>query len=132
MVYYLLENMKAIVLILLCLLAAGCTEKESVEPIVNMAVGLDTVKAVWVKQGRLNNFDPTNAVRSSVEHFYTFTNDVSTGSQVYHCRFAVRSELIHTPGAMAIADDGTLLWIYDKDGKVIISPQKNGIEKVDQ
>lgn len=124
--------MKAIVLIFLCLLAVGCTEKESFEPIVMMAVGLDTVKEVWVKQGRLSNFDPTNAVRSSVEHYYTFTNDIIVAGQVYHCRFAGRSELIHTPGAMAIADDGTLLWIYDKDGKVIVSPHKNGIERVDQ
>jgi hypothetical protein len=110
----------------------GCTEKESLEPIGNMAVGLDSVREVWVKQGRSNNFDPNNAVRSSVEHYYAFTNEISVAGQIYHCRFAVRSQLIHTPGAMAITDDGICLWIYDKDGKVIVSPQKNGIERVDQ
>lgn len=114
------------------LVLTGCREKESHEPIVNMAVGLDTVREIWLKQGRMNNFDPTNVVRSSVEHFYTYTNKISVEGKNYHCRFAVRSELIHTPGAMAITDDGTCLWIYDKDGKVIVSPQKNGIVRVDQ
>lgn len=117
---------------MLCLGPIGCAEKESKEPIVNMAVGLDTVRGVWMKQGRPDNFNPTNVVLSSVEHFFVFTNDISVSDQIYHCRFAVRSALLCTPGLMAITDDGVLLWIYDKDGKVIVSPQKNGIERVTQ
>ena len=110
----------------------GCTKTESSEPIGNVAAGLDIIRKIWVKQGHPNNFDPTNLVRSSVEHFYTFTNEISVGGKDYHCRFAGRSELIHTPGAMAITDDGIVLWVYDKDGKAIVSPEKNGIERVDK
>ena len=110
----------------------GCTEKESHEPVVMMAAGLDTVKENWVKQGCPKDFQPSNAFHSSVERFYVFTNEISVAGKFYHCRFAVRSQLIHTPGAMAITDEGVLLWIRDKDGKVTISPEKNGIEMADR
>jgi len=120
-----------LIAVLSCFLS-GCNGKESHEPIVNMAVGLDITKEVWEKKGRPIGFDPTSAVQSSDERYYTFTNEILVAGQAYHCRFAVRSQLIHTAGAMAITDDGTHLWIYDKDGKVILSPEKNGIEKIDK
>ena len=115
---------------LLNLVVVGCDKTESTEPVVNMAVGLDTIRDIWAKLGQPSNFDPTNLVLSSVEHFYTYTNVVSLAGKDYHCRFAVRSKLIHTSGAMAITVDGVCLWIYDKDGKVIVSPQTNGIERI--
>jgi hypothetical protein len=114
-----------------CCVFCGCRDEESHEPIVSMAVGLDTAFRVWEKQGKPPMFNPSSAVKSSVERYYNFTNNVDCGGRSYHCLFAVRSELIHTPGTMAIADDGTTLWIYDKIGKVILSPEKNGIERID-
>jgi hypothetical protein len=115
---------------LLCVGMVGCTVKESHEAIVMAAVGLDSAKDYWIEHGRPDNFNPASVEGSSAEHYYAFTNDISAGGQTYRCLFAVRSDRIRTPGAIAITDDGTILWIYDKDKKVIVSPQRNGIEVV--
>jgi len=105
---------------LFCCCLCGCKDEESHVPIVYMAVGLDEVLHVWEKQGKTNTFNPSGVVWSSTERYYSFTNEVHDNGQVLRC-----------PGAMAITDDGTTLWIYDKSGKVIISPEKNGIERID-
>jgi hypothetical protein len=112
---------------LLCIGAAGCT-KESHETVVVMTVGLQTVNEYWIKHGKPKDFEPSNVMNSSWEHYYILTNVVNVAGKPYHCRFAVRSKLVHIPGAMAITDEGVILWIRDKDGKVVVSPQKNGIE----
>lgn len=124
-----MEPLKSLFLAaLLCVGMVSCTEKESHEGIVMAVVGLDSRRDYWIKHGQQNNFDPGSVGWSSVEHYYAFTNAISAEGQTYHCLFAVRSDRIRTPGAMAITDDGTILWIYDKDKRVIVSPQKNGIE----
>jgi len=106
---------------------AGCT-KESHEVVVMMASGLQSVNDYWIKQGQPENFDPMNTVRSTSETYYSFTNEVRATGTVYHCRFAARSQRVRTPGAIVITDEGVFLWIRDKDSKVIVSPEKNGIE----
>lgn len=122
-----MRELASFLIALICFSQAGCARRESHDAIVMMAVGLETVNENWEKKGRPNNFEPNSAFQSSVEHFYLFTNEIKVAETRYHCRFAVRSKLIQTPGAMAITDEGVLLWIHDKDGEVIVSPEKNGI-----
>src|SRR5260370_34151764 len=95
------KQMKAILLpALLCLGLVGCMQGH--EQVVVMAVGLETIDRTWVKQGQPQDFDPMAVVRSSVERYYRFTNDVKAAGTSYRCRFAGRSQLVLIPGAMGI------------------------------
>jgi hypothetical protein len=108
-------------------LILGCAEKESHEQVVYVVVGLETIRDNWVKNGSQKDFVPTNYASSSTERYFKFTNIISVDEKIYRCRFAAKSRLLHTTGTMAITDDGIILWIYDKDSRVVISPQINGI-----
>src|SRR5208283_4919669 len=110
------KPLTVVFLALVSIALIGCKKTESDEPVAMMALGLRLVQENWVKEGRPDNFKPDNVVQSSVEHFSVFTNEIAVAAVVYHCRFAVRSDLIHTPGIMAITDEGVLLWIRDRDG----------------
>lgn len=120
--------------IILCMVCAsgvglaGCV-RESHENIVIMAVGLQSVERYWIDHGRPRDFDPSTVVRSSCEHYYVFTNTIPVAGALYHCRFAARSSLVHAKGAVTITDEGILLWIADKDGRVVVSPEKNGLPR---
>jgi hypothetical protein len=105
----------------------GCT-REGHEVVVMMATGLDSVNRSWEKSGKPNHFDPMSVIQSSSERYYVFTNDVRSAGVVYHCRFAARSERIQIPGALVITGENILLWIRDRDGKIVVSPLQNGIE----
>ena len=105
----------------------GCMNK-SHEHVVIMATGLQNLNQYWEEHGQPKEFEPTNVMKSSWEVYSVFTNDFRVANNVYHCRFAARSKLVRIPGTLAITDKGVLLWIGDKDGRVVVSPEKNGIK----
>lgn len=113
-------------MILMCVGLVGCG-KEDRHVLVMMASGLQSVNDYWVRQGQPVQFDPMHVVHSTSEQYFAYTNQVTYADTTNRCRFAVRSRRIHTPGIMVITEKGAFLWIYDSDGSVVISPEKNGI-----
>ena len=94
-----------------------------------MASDLQLANDIWVNNGKPEQFDPSTTLKSSSETLFIFTNKVEASGSFYNCRFAIRSLRIKDKGIMAIADDRVILWIQESDGKVILSPEKNGIVK---
>jgi hypothetical protein len=58
---------------------------------------------------------------------FVFTNVVTSTNVIFHCRFAARRPS-WPAGVLAITDEGILVWVRDKDGKVTVSPEKYGVE----
>ena len=113
-------------IVFMCAGLVGCG-KEDRHVLVMMASGLQSVNDYWVRQGQPIEFNPMQVVHSTSEQYYSYTNQVICADITNRCRFAVRSRRIHTPGIMVITEKGAFLWIYDSDGRVVISPEKNGI-----
>ena len=79
----------------------------------------------WVRLGQplVTNISdwigPTN-------DYFVYTNTITITNHVFHGCFSSRRP--DWPGVMAVTEDGIIVWIRDKDGKVTIDPQKHGVE----
>lgn len=58
---------------------------------------------------------------------WTSHKTISVTGAVYHCSFGVRAPGF-PPGILAITDEGLVVWIRERDGKAILSPEIDGIE----
>jgi hypothetical protein len=66
-------------------------------------------------------------VLGPADTFFVFANMVKTTNGVLHCRFGARRPA-WPPGVLAITDEGLVIFIRERDGEVIFSPQDNGVE----
>jgi hypothetical protein len=80
----------------------------------------------WLSHGRPAGFQPSE-VGGLPEKYFVYTNIVTTRRGVLHCLFACR-EPVWPPGVLAITDDRLVVFIRERDGKVIFSPEDNGVE----
>jgi hypothetical protein len=90
------------------------------------AMNLKWAEEYWVSQGRPADFDPGKLL-GPTNVFFVFTNEVTITNTLFHCRFGVR-ESEWPAGVLAVTDGGIIVWIRDRDGKVIVSPEINGVE----
>ena len=80
----------------------------------------------WLSHGRPTGLQP-GEVAGTPEKYFVFTNIVTTTTGVLHCRFACR-EPGWPSGVLAITDNRLVIFIRQRDGKVIFSPDENGVE----
>jgi hypothetical protein len=115
-------------------LTQGCKEKPYVDRICTERYFLGMIYQRWIDAGRPLHYDPRLAIEnSSVGSYCEFTNTVAFGGKTYRCRFAFRPDkpvlvTYMPPGTLAITDEGVLLWIRERDGRVFVSPDLTGIE----
>jgi len=81
----------------------------------------------WEKAGRPDSFRVSDHIVSHPASYFTYTNIIRLGTNIYHCRFGARSPNFVAPGLVVITDDKIILWIRDKDAKIVVSPEKNGL-----
>jgi hypothetical protein len=118
-------NSKIAIFISLTLLACGCGNHHPSSEFRGAAVALQTARDYWLNHGSPTDFQPGEVVGPS-NQFFVYTNTVRTTNAVLHCRFGSRG-YGWPPGILAITDEGLVIWIA-KDGKVTISPEKNGVD----
>jgi hypothetical protein len=91
-----------------------------------LALALRTAHDYWLTNGCPADFQPGQFL-GLADAFFIYTNTIKTANAVFHCRFGSRR-----PGwpseVLAITDEGTMIFISDKDGKVTISPDENGVD----
>jgi hypothetical protein len=98
------------------------------EDLPSRATELRILYQVWVERGRPSDFDTEDIYgNGKVRSFFVYTNVLNVGKDTYHCRFGTR-ELGWPAGTLAVTDEGIIVWVRDKDGKVTVSPEKRGIE----
>lgn len=102
----------------------GCSPNEATHSRV-LAGRLRSLYQDWARDGRPENVDTDNYITASKDDYLVFTNVVAVGTNLFHCRFAVRSPgRFARPGVLAISDEGVILWVGDKGGDVIVAPDK--------
>jgi hypothetical protein len=117
---------KSIVALVMAAFVVGCKDKYEFWYFRGGTENLQFIQEEWVKEGRPVGFRATNFMGPN-NIYFDFTNTLTITNKVFHCRFAERHPAL--PGLLAITDDGVILWIRDRDGKVTISPEINGAEK---
>jgi hypothetical protein len=93
---------------------------------------LSDIYKLWLERGQPTNFTTADffgpQYREFTNQFFVFTNTATAGSVVYHCHFGALCPHFPPGGVLAITDEGPIIWIRDRDGKVTLSPEVNGIE----
>ena len=106
-----------------CLAMIGC-ERSDTKHARALAPTLRHLYQSWASDGRPESVDTAKYITSSSDIYTAFTNVVTVASNVYHCRFGVRSpNRFSTPGVLAITDEGVILWVGEKAGDVIVAPE---------
>jgi hypothetical protein len=121
-------NLKNILVIWLALSLSGCVRR-NVAPGYEFkagAIGLREARDYWTSHGRPSGFQPSEAVGPAYKYF-TFTNVVRSARGILYCRFGTR-ETDWPPGVLAITDDGLVIFLRQRDGKVFFSPEVDGVE----
>lgn len=114
--------------VLLTVVVIGCSPSEKTHARI-VSGDLRYLYREWVKDGRPDNFEPTNYIfdvsstYGTSNQYFVFTNTVSAEGTRFHCRFARRDATrFHKPGIMAISDEGVVLWIA-ADGMIVVAPE---------
>jgi len=106
----------------------GATTLEGAKYLSMPASCLIDVRQAWIDRGRPESFKPNKVIGGTFGNVFFYTNKVQVGGMIYQCRFGV-SDNVWPPGILAITDEGIVLWIRQRDGKVTVSPEKNWIER---
>ena len=114
------------VTICLALSMCGCTKRDPGSDFATSAFALRYAQDYWVSHSRPSGFQLGEVIGPPAD-FFVFTNMVKTTNGVLHCRFGAR-EPGWPPGVLAITDEKLLIFIRERDGKVIVSPEENGVE----
>ncbi|HTV40836.1 MAG TPA: hypothetical protein VMF08_09685 [Candidatus Sulfotelmatobacter sp.] len=118
-------NLKAVFIACLALCLIGCAKYAPGHNFTTAAITLKEDYDYWLSHGRPVGFQPSE-IGGLPEEYFVFTNAVKTTRGVLHCRFGCR--LIGWPaGVLAITDDRVVIFIRQRDGKVIFSPEVNGV-----
>jgi hypothetical protein len=127
----LIKTMKcfpAIVFTVLLSFVLGCEPDEQYHARI-LGGQLRTLYEKWQSQGRPVGFEITNHyyVMHTTNQAFFLTNTVSVEGARYTCRLAIRDPSRFRPsGLLVLTDQGVLLWLGD-DGKVVVSPDINGL-----
>lgn len=101
----------------------GCVDSDNREATL-LGTDLKSLYRAWLRDGRPEPVDTSKYIWSNARQYFTHTNVVNLGSNVFHCRFGARSTNFRRQGILAITDEQVLLWLSD-DGKVVVSPERN-------
>jgi hypothetical protein len=115
-----------IVITCLALCLCGCTKYDPGYDFKVRAMCLKDARDYWLSHGRPTNFQLGEVV-GPPEAFFIYTNILTTTNGVFHCRFGSRDPG-WPPGTLAITDEGLVIYIRERDGKVFFSPEDNGVE----
>ena len=121
-----LMNSKTMVTIGLTLCVCSCAKRDPGSDFTTSAFALKYAQDYWLSHGRPPGFQLSEVI-GPPDDFFVFTNTVKTTNGVLHCRFGSRSPG-WPPGVLAITDEKLLVFIRERDGKVIFSPEINGVE----
>ncbi|MGA3269188.1 MAG: hypothetical protein ABSE16_20525 [Verrucomicrobiota bacterium] len=119
-------SVKLTIVICLAMGVCGCAKRDPGYNFKPVAFGLKDVQDYWISHGRPLEFRPSE-VSGNPGEIFVFTNIVKTTNGVLHCRFGAR-RLGWPPGVLAITDEGFVIFIRERDGRVIFSPEDNGVE----
>src|ERR1700722_3938928 len=118
---------KSVLISLTLLFLLGCNRHRS-EMFSNGVLDLKLTYGDWVNHGRPKNYDLASFIQPQGTNLtlFNFTNQVSASYKTSQCLFGARNTA-WPKGTRAIADDGTILWIRDRDQKVTLSPERRGV-----
>lgn len=120
--------MKINLLVAICIVPCfwGCGSHHPGSEFVTSAFALRTDYDYWLNHGRPADFQPSQ-VAGTTNEFFVYTNIITATNAVFHCRFGARRPG-WPPGVLAITDEGQLIFICSTNGKVIVSPDKYGVD----
>ena len=118
------RGIRLLVVGVLMLIAFGGCDVDETTTAVGVDAQLRYVYYLWEKDGRPTNITISRYMFSRPSVYFDATNIVTVGTNTYHCQFGASNLNLRTPGAMYITDEKITLWIRDKDGKVVVSPEK--------
>lgn len=119
-------NLKVVFIACLAICLAGCAKYAPSSNFSTSAYSLRQARDYWISHGRPSGFQPSEAVGPAYK-FFIYSNIVGTTSGTLHCCFGTR-EIGWPSGVLAITDNGKVIFIRQRDGKVILSPEENGVE----
>jgi hypothetical protein len=121
-------NSKIIIIICLTLFVCGCGDHHPASEFTTSAFALHEDYDYWLSHGRPTDFQPYPVTGTTTNDVFVYTNIIKTKSAVFHCRIGARRPTWWPAGILAITDEGLVIFIGDKDGKVTISPETNGVD----
>jgi len=121
-----LMSSKMMLTISLALCMCSCAKRDPGSDFAESAFALRYAQDYWVSHGRPRGFQLSEII-GPPGTFFVFTNMVNTTNGALHCRFGARWPG-WPPGVLAITDEKLLIFIRERDGKVIFSPEINGVE----
>jgi hypothetical protein len=81
----------------------------------------------WDRMERPKNYVLTNVKVPGIITFQ-YTNVVTLSNNVVPCRFIVQEHSWPPDGYLGITDEGTVIWVWEGDGTVVVSPQLYGLK----
>jgi hypothetical protein len=119
-------NTKVVFTTWLALCLFGCSKYAPNSNFITAAVTLREDYDYWLSHGRPAGFQPSE-VGGLPEEYFVYTNIVTTARGALHCQFGCRVPG-WPPGVLAITGERQVIFIRQRDGKVIFSPEENGVE----